>query len=119
MTSQIEPRALDQENSVEIHLPGGLPTMPGGLYREGARMRPARVRIRRTSFQTYVGVYGPTIRADGAEGVQSQYIGISLPGEHRVWSSDLPWESAPEWLLDIIERYMPPEPALRIGDGNE
>ncbi|TWS23869.1 hypothetical protein FK530_24230, partial [Tsukamurella conjunctivitidis] len=106
MTTRVTPRHLAQENSVEIYLPEGLPIMPGSLYREGARMRPKWVRIRRTYHQTYVSVHGVAIRANGLEGVQAQYIGISLPGQHHPWESDLPWESAPDWLRDLIERYM-------------
>ena len=119
MTARVTPSHLEQTSAVEIGLPGGMSTMPGSLYREGARMRPTSVRIHRTGHQTYVSVYGITIRANGTEGVQEQYIGVSLPGQHRAWGSDLPWESAPDWLQDLVERYMPPEPAMRIGDDHE
>lgn len=122
MSERIAPVSLYQTSSVVLDLPDNLPPLPArACERAGGWMHPRHVRMDwlrgREATALYVSVTGPTIRRDGTVGVQQQYNSVELVDPAMALRGELTRDTAPEWLLDLIDRYAPPQPALRI-DGD-
>lgn len=122
--TRIFPMALDQESSVSLRLPDGMPVMRSSENHGCTRMKPRSVKIEWTGsydsgqFRRVV-VDGRAIRRDGTVGVQRQSIDwypdtLPYPGYPAPWR--LLGYEVPDWLADLVNRYTPPRPDLTIGD---